>query len=69
MNMKDWLGDSGGKKLTELEEAEMRHEAREMYNDIGLEGCLACLNESNTFNLVLISVILEEMGMEGTESR
>ncbi len=46
--------------LSELEDAQMRVEAREMYNDLGAEGCLECIAEGITFFNILMMIIYEE---------
>ncbi len=47
--------------MKELEEAELRHEAREMYNDLGAEGCIECIGEGIAFFSILMEIIMEDI--------
>ncbi len=46
--------------MDELDEAELRHEAREMYKDLGAVGCLECINEGIVFFSILLGIVYEE---------
>lgn len=46
--------------INELDRAEIRHQARELYRDIGFEGSLEALMESMVFCEELARVINEE---------
>ena len=47
-------------KINEWDRAEIKHQAREMYNDLGYEGTLDCLMECLVFVECVSEVILEE---------
>lgn len=46
--------------ITELDKAELKHECREMYRDIGFKGCLAALEETICFGQTMLEVLREE---------
>lgn len=46
--------------ITELDEAELRHEIRELYNDIGFDGVMSALNEMMIYSRVTLEVLKEE---------
>ena len=46
--------------ITELDKAELTHECREMYKDIGFHGCLSALSETLLFGQTMIDVLREE---------
>lgn len=47
--------------INELDKAEIRHEARDIYRDMGMKGALEVLDEVITFATILAEVLKEEM--------
>lgn len=52
------------KKPTELDLAELKHDFRSMYKNIGLEGCLQVVYEFAISMDLLLTVIQEELKNE-----
>lgn len=52
------------KEVNELDKAELKHEFRQLYNQVGYEGCIQCLYEILLSANVLAELMIEERAKE-----
>lgn len=50
--------------INELDKAQLRHEMRSLYKEVGMQGALECLYEILASGIILLEVIKEEYEKE-----